>query len=199
MSLANFEEFLDPALVRFRLIAASVYLAIFELLKSSILDHPRAFFADRFTGDGPAASAKYKSAVLSRNKNPVYASLAFLREEFHVISESDASAFERVKRCRNHLAHRLFHVLASGGLPPDFEERLGEMVGLVGKIEEWWFRNVEVALMDDVPDGVDLDGALSGKQVMIAILARVALSPGEDAEQFLRAFRAATGQTGRTQ
>lgn len=187
--LAAWEDFLDPEVLRPRLIAASVYLAIFEMLKSSIVDHPRNFYANRFTADGAEESTEYKSNVLSLDKSRLYASLKFLRDRFHAITDSDMSAFERVKKCRNLIAHQLFQAVSSDGLPGEFADCLREMTGLLRTIEQWWLRNVELAIADDVPTGADLDKAFSGTEMMAELLAHIALSPLEEASDFLNAFR----------
>jgi len=112
----SWEEFLNPELTRPRLIAASIYIAGFESLKDSIVDRIRTFFwtgFDRETGD--KIDPKYTSDVLARNKSPVYASLDWLKEQ-SAIDDADLVTFERVKRCRNTLAHKLLSVLSSRGL-----------------------------------------------------------------------------------
>src|SRR5260370_41640079 len=85
-------EFLTPEVLRNRLISASIYLAAFELLKDSIIDHPRYFFASEYDENGALAGPEYHKQVLSRNSSPLYASLSCLRE-FGVLDDNDIAVF----------------------------------------------------------------------------------------------------------
>ena len=135
----SWEGFLDPAVLRPRLVTASIYISTFELLKTAIIDRIRDFF----TSGSDQVSPEYQSDVLAKNASPVYASLEWLKEA-RAIDDADIAAFERVKKLRNELAHTLtatfFH-----GLRAEIAERLGEMVSLLDKIERWWIVNVEIA------------------------------------------------------
>ena len=157
----SWEEFLNPELTRPRLIAASIYIAGFESLKDSIVDRIRTFFwtgFDRETGD--KIDPKYTSDVLARNKSPVYASLDWLKEQ-SAIDDADLVTFERVKRCRNTLAHKLLSVLSSRGLPEDYAQCFADMVALLRKIEVWWIVNVEI------PTNPDFDGVTKVNSILV--------------------------------
>jgi len=129
----SWEEFLYPEMTRPRLVAASTYIAGFEALKDSVVGRIRNFFGTGFNESGDKIDPKYESDVLARNRSPVYASLEWLTE-MHAIHNRDLAAFNRVKACRNTLAHMLFSTLGSEGLPSDFEQCLNDMVALLRKI-----------------------------------------------------------------
>ena len=71
----SWEEFLNPEVMRPRLIAASIYIAGFEALKDAVVGRIRDFFWTGFDESGDKIDPKYESDVLARNKSPVYASL----------------------------------------------------------------------------------------------------------------------------
>jgi len=110
------EEFLSPAIMRKRLISASIYIAACE---------------------------SYKKEVLSRNKSAVYASLDWFKER-QAINGDDLAKFEQIKLCRNDLSHELFSLIGSRGLPKHFETRFHELVELLHKIDIWWVMNIEI-------------------------------------------------------
>lgn len=147
----SWEDFLNPDVLRPRLIAASLFITGFELLKESVVGRIRDFFCFRFDATGKIIDPQYQADVLSRNRSPIYASLAWLKD-MGAIDDTDVAAFDRVKLCRNHLAHRLLELVGSEGMPPDFAERFQEMVALLHKIGVWWIREV------DIPTNPDLDG-----------------------------------------
>jgi hypothetical protein len=183
--------FLTPEVLRNRLISASIYLAAFELLKDSIIDHPRSFFASGFDINGPIAGARYQEEILTRNSSPLYASLAWLRE-FNAIDDTDLAVFEGLKNARNTIAHDM-HQLASGGAPSKHVAELPKLVALLRKIEVWWIMNVEIPTNPDFDEAseIDEDGILPGPVMTVSLMVDVALGSEEQANQYLKAFREA--------
>ncbi len=180
-------EFLNPEVTRPRLIAASVYVAGFEVLRDSIVGRIRDFFSIGFDESGDRIDPRYESDVLSRNRSPVYASLGWM-EEMKAIDEHDMEAFERVKACRNILAHELFRV-ATAGLPANFEQCFTDMLALLRKIEVWWITNVEIPTNPDF-DGSDVeeDEITPGPVIAMRLLLDIALGDGEQSEYYLKEF-----------
>ena len=102
---------------------------------------------------------QYQSKVLGRNSSPVFANLKWLKE-IHAIKDGDLATFVRVKACRNTLAHKLFSMLGSEGLPADFQECFSDMVALHRKI---WITNVEIPTNPDFEDKeLDEEGIFPG-------------------------------------
>jgi len=89
------EDFLNPEIVRPKLIVASVYIAAYEVLKSTIVQRIKSFYTlgGIYKEDHP----KYQSEVLSRNRSPVYASLDWLRES-HAIDDNETLPDPRSSR-----------------------------------------------------------------------------------------------------
>lgn len=175
----SWEEFLNPEVTRPRLIAASIYIAGFEALKDSVVGRIRSFFWTGFDKSGDKIDPKYQSDVLARNRSPVYASLEWLKE-MHAIDAGDVAAFDRVKACRNTVAHKLFSALGSEGLPPDLEQCFSVMLALLRKIEVWWITNVEIPTNRDY-DGseIDEDGIVPGPVMSMQLLMDIAVGDDE--------------------
>jgi hypothetical protein len=182
-------DFLNPNVVRPVLISASIYIAGFEALKDAIVRRIRDFFCYGFDGSGEKIDPKYQSDVFTRNKSPVYASLDWLKE-MNAIDDADIEAFERIKSCRNLLAHRLFSLLASEDNPPDFATRFQEMVTLLRKIEIWWVKEVEIPTNPDF-DGqeIDEDGIVPGPLISLQILCDIALGDETKSRLYIEEFR----------
>lgn len=180
----SWEELLNPAVMRPRLIAASLYIAGFEMLKDFIVNRILNFFKS-----GDEIGPNYQSDVLARNRSDVYASLDWLKE-LNAIDEHDLETFNRVKVCRNTLAHKLFAALGSEGLPADFERCFTEMVALFRKIEVWWIMNVLIPTNPDY-NGSDIDeseivpGCTWGMQMFVDI----ALGDDERSRLYYDEFR----------
>ncbi len=189
----SWEEFLDPEVTRPRLIAASIYIAGFEALKDAIVGRIRDFFWTGFDESGDKIDPKYQTDVLARNRSPVYATLDWLKE-MNAIDDADVRAFDRVKACRNTLAHKLFSTLGSDGLPPDFEKCFHAMVAVLRKVEVWWITNVEIPTNPDY-DGrdIDEDGIVPGSLMGIQLLCDIALGDEERSRFYYNEFRKQSG------
>lgn len=183
----NWEEFLNPAILRGKLISASIYLALFELLKDSVVDHIKSFFTSGFDQNGSTTDPKYHSEVLVRNPSRLYASLSWLHEH-NVIDEKDIESFEQIKKTRNRVAHEMLQ-LATKHSKPDHLKELPVLIALLRKIEVWWILNVEIPTNPDF-DGaeIDEDGILPGPLMAARIMTDVALGSEEEASRYLNAL-----------
>ncbi len=169
----RWESFLNPEIVRGRLLSASMYITAHELLKDSIVDRVRDFYAESWNATGSHPGPEYQQEVLARNRSAVYASLDWLREH-KAIGEEDIKLFEAVKKTRNALAHGL-HSVVIGGDTSDHVERFADVVSLLRKIETWWIVNVEIPSNPDY-DGQEIDeaGIVPGPVLSLQMLIEVA-------------------------
>ncbi len=174
----NWEKFLNPEILRERIISASMFLIANEILIESIVGRIKFFYLDGFNENGSGVNEDYTKEVLALNKSPVYASLEWLKSH-EVINDADLEKFERVKVVRNSLAHELSSLVARG---TDFNptKTFDEVLELIKKIEVWWIVNFELALNSDF-DGkeIDEDGIVPGPILSIQMMLKV-LSGDED-------------------
>jgi len=179
----SWENFLNPATLRPKLITVSVYIAAFELLKSAIVDRIKNFYTFGIDRIDP----EYQAEVLSKNRSPVHASLEWLKE-MHAIDDTDVATYERVKNLRNELAHALTGMLLRE-LPAELAERFNEMVSLLEKIERWWIVNVEISTNPEF-DGkeVDAENAIPGPVMGLQLLLNIALGPEDESKQYFDEF-----------
>ena len=152
---------------------ATMFITTFEILKNSIVDRIRDFYAIGWSSDGNTVSPEYVNDVLSRNKSAVYASLNWLVAQ-QVIDESDLTIFEQLKKTRNLLAHRLFDVVTCQAESPH-QEQFITLVNLLRKIEVWWVVNIEIATNPDYDDQkIDEAGIVPGAILSLEMLLHVA-------------------------
>ncbi len=186
---AKWERFLDPEVLRPNLILASIYIAAFEILKDSIIERLRDFYVSGFDKNGDTVIPEYYD-ILAKDKSPIYASLKWLKES-KAITDEDIEKFNKVKECRNRLAHEIAKML-SEGLPQDFAERFHDMIALLDKIEKWWIINVEIPTDPDLAeniDNMDLDGIIPGPIASLKMMLDVALGSNETASYYISRFR----------
>jgi hypothetical protein len=185
----SWDDFLNPEIMRPRLISASIYIAVFEALKEAIVSRVQDLFFMGSDESGDKTAPEYQSNVLARNKSPVYASLDWLKE-MDAIGDADVLVFDRVKARRNMLAHNLLSILIDEGLPDDFAQCFTEMVELFRKIEVWWIMNFEIPINPDF-DGSDLDEEeiLPGLIMIIQLLLDIGLGDEGQSRSYYNKFR----------
>lgn len=170
----QWENLLTPAVLQERLIATSLYMAAYEMLKESVIGRLKDFYCIGFADGQSTISPQYKDKVLALAKSPLYASLQWLVNE-EVIVEKDIEVFERLKKLRNMLAHELPDIVLTGK-QAGLAEELQCLMRLLGKIEIWWVVNVEIAT-DPSFDGVEVNpdeitpGPILMLQIMLEVIA----------------------------
>ena len=175
----SWERFLNPETLRSNLIIASIFISAFEILKECILERPKEFYTTGFDENGLIVNAKYKKAVLSLNKSPVYASLSWLKD-LDAIEKEDIELFSSVKKCRNELAHELPNFITTG-IKNDPTPHFSTIISLISKIEKWWIANIEIPTNPDF-DGSEInkDEISPGRLITLRLLTDIAL--GSEAE-----------------
>jgi hypothetical protein len=189
---AKWEELLNPALLRSKLISVSIFLAAFEILKESIIGRIKDFFSVGFDINGDIIDPKYRTDVLSRNKSPLYASLSWL-EEMKAIDAADIGTFETLKACRNTVAHELPR-LVGGNVVLDHLVLFPDLLGLLRKIELWWIVNVEIPTNPDL-DGAAIDesGIIPGPVITLRLMTDIAFASEEESTFYFNEFRRLAG------
>ncbi|WP_310598284.1 hypothetical protein [Aeromonas aquatica] len=191
---ASWERVLHPETLKTNIITASIFSMAFEMLKSSIIEKIEGFFTNGFDENGMIVSPEYKEKVLALNRSPLYASLKWL-QDMTAIDDKDLESFEHIKRCRNTLAHEML-TFASTGVDFDVAGAFEEMIGLLRKIEIWWFENLEMAIDPDAyPKDLDLDQVTPGPVWSLQMLIDVALGPEEEARKYYEHFVANADKT----
>ncbi|WNJ94826.1 hypothetical protein RND59_11875 [Vibrio ruber] len=191
---ASWERALHPETLKTNIITASIFSMAFEMLKSSIIEKIEGFFTNGFDENGMIVSPEYKEKVLSLNRSPLYASLKWL-QDMSAIDYKDLERFEHIKKCRNILAHEML-TFASSGVDFDVAEAFEEMVGLLRKIEIWWFENLDMAIDPDAyPEDLDIEQVIPGPVWSLQMLIDVALGPEEEARKYYDHFVANADKT----
>jgi hypothetical protein len=179
----SWERFLHPESLRTNLIVGSLFIAAFEMLTDSIIDHIRNFFSTGFNQSGFVIDERYKTEVLSLNKSPLYASLEWLKN-MNAVNDKDIEEFEKIKQCRNELAHEFVNFLSTG---PTIDPLplFPTMIDLLSKIEKWWILNVEIPTDPDFNGkDIDEDGIIPGPIMTLRLLTDIALGSEEESKYY---------------
>jgi hypothetical protein len=193
---ASWEKFLNPRSLKQNLIAASVFLAAYEMLKEALIGHLRAFFSREWTlEDGWKISDEYRNRVLSLDRKEMAACAKWFRDS-GALDDEDLAALKEIAKHRNVVAHELPAIL--GTVEKDVSLlHLRAIYVLTTKIDQWWLREIEAAV-NPVFDDQDLGEAqwgesLSMRMAIMSLL--IQLAEGDDAalvelyEKWSRRFR----------
>ncbi len=170
-------KFLDPEVLRSNLIVASIFLAAYETLRTSIIDRIRSFFTFEFRNGEWVAGGDYQTKCLALDKSPLRASLLWLKQ-MSAIDDADIARVDSIREHRNELAHDLPKFLGTA----DAEVNVQLLVGiyeLVSKIDRWWIRYVDMST-DPEFDGREVadEDITSGNMLFMQVMLRTAT--GED-------------------
>jgi hypothetical protein len=108
----DWEKFLNPEALQGNLIAASIFLAAYEILRASIIDQIRDFFITGFDESGLIISENYRKEVLSLDRRLLRASLLWLKERT-AIGDTEIELVNTIREHRNELAHNLRKFIAT--------------------------------------------------------------------------------------
>ena len=136
------EEFLDPEILRPRLVTASFFITAYEVLKGVVVGHVQSFYQCGFDKDGPKYSADYGSGVRSKDQDLLRACLKWFEEQ-GAIDQDDMNTFADIRSKRNALVHEMPDFIA-GRADPGHLAVFPKLLQLLQKVDKWWVLNVEI-------------------------------------------------------
>ena len=113
------KNFFNPTILKQNLIIASLFIAVFDNFKTSIINRVKDFYFSVGLFD------EYEKCVLSKvktkNNKQIKATLLWLKEN-NIITEIDEDLFLELTNMRNELAHEMNKMLIEG-----FPESINEL------------------------------------------------------------------------
>ena len=171
----QWKDFLNPIVLKERLINISMYITIYEMLKDSIINRIKDFYIMPFVDCTNGEDKKmYAEKVLSRNKNHLYASIHWMLEN-KIIDENDKQVIEELKAYRNQLAHEM-DIVVYNGQDEKLVVNFIKAYEMIHKIEYWWIVNFELEInpLENVAyEEIDFKAIRSGKTIMIDMMLNI--------------------------
>lgn len=190
----KWEHFLDPENLSISLRFLSLFIAIYENFKSTIIEHVKYFYWSGIK-DGVELFDDYEKMVLSKvqskENRQIKATLLWLKEE-GAITEQDRLLFIKLTDKRNEFTHNM-STLIFEGLEISVIDLLTDMITLYEKIEKWWIKEIEIPtnpeLTPEQYDTIDWDEIESMNIVMLKIMADIAINNNAE---YLKIFKSQT-------
>lgn len=123
---------LKPQDLKSRLLATSIILSSYEIIKSMVVPRTKFSFLIGFGYGGDKYSDDYEKDVLTRHKSPLIASAKYLAEHYEAITLDDVDQIIKLRDMRNRIAHDLPTVLV--------KEEFSELIKFVEKARDLVFK-----------------------------------------------------------
>ena len=144
-------ELLNPDMLKEKLILISLFVAVYENFKSTIVENVRYFYWSGLE-NGKEQFKYYEEKVLNKvatQKNKqIKATIQWLKEA-GAITDNDEEDFIDITKMRNMLVHNMSVTLFEG-LPENVEELFFLMLQLFEKITKWWICEIEIPTNSDI-------------------------------------------------
>ena len=189
--IQQLENCFNPAILKQNLVIASLFIAVFDNFKSSIVDKVKYFYLSGIK-DGKEEFRDYDREVLSKVKSKknreIKATLLWLRES-EAITIEDENKFEELTNMRNKLAHEMSKMLLEG-FPEIIYELYVDMINLFNKIEKWWVIEIEIPINppDIPPEDICWDEITSLNIEFIKIMSEIAFTDSDKYMEMIKNY-----------
>ena len=177
----NIENVVNPDILNKNLKIVSLYIAIYESFKDTIISNVKYFYWSGVK-DGKEIFSGYEEKVLSKvtgKKNKVLRATLKWFLDLEAITEEDCEMFEKITDMRNKIVHEMAEAVFSG-IDNEVIELFDIMISLYEKIEKWWVREIEIPISDNFTEeqyeNIDWDNVCSMRLHMLKIMSDVAIN-----------------------
>ncbi len=175
------EKFLNPDLLKQHLLAGGIYLAAYEIFKSSLVGRPRDFYRSGWENGKESFSPGYQTNVIALDQRHIYRASALWWQKKGVLTDADMALAASIREHRDEIAHDIPRFLGTseGFIRLDLLESI---FTLLSKIDQWWIREVEIPTISDFDNreltNEDLAGVVSSNMIFLSLMIPIAF--GDD-------------------
>lgn len=170
---------------------ASLYVLYYECLKDALVDLPKSFFCNHIESkDGNVhvhESDAYKEKVRKLDKHIENASFKWFIS-VGAVSEEEYSIFEKLRKFRNKIVHKLLFNLSKGFTKYEVNH-LVELIVIYRKIEKWWINEIEISISRDISGQYYSENVISGQGLILEIIQDILLNDRKNSEVLLSEFK----------
>jgi hypothetical protein len=184
------KKIIDPPTIKKNLLAASLFVTAFEMLKSSVEDKIRGLLGEIIGFDDEKGIVKtritprYKEAILDRDIPEVtnkksdfqvfYASCLWFQDS-GAITQEEVKDLQAIRKHRNQIAHNPVRLLIDDDSSVNLE-LLSRAHHLLNKIDKWWILEIEMSISGeyDADHGINETQVDSGMTLLLNYFMEVA-------------------------
>jgi hypothetical protein len=187
----DIEKLFNPEKLKNNLARASIFLACYELLKSSVLDGPKDLFLRGFKNGKDIMSEEYNTQVIQLYPKDLFHASCLWFKEQGVLSDEDVKIIDKIREHRNKIAHELIKIIMDSEHEVDIH-LLDSIHYMVSKIDRWCVRtfgvldpvNFEYVEVDNIPDE-QID---SLKMLVMSMILKIVYGREHELTEFYRHF-----------
>lgn len=157
-------KILNEALVKKYLNNAGLFLMVWELLKSSIIDNIKSFFMNWLQDWKITYSDRYESEVIDLDRKNIFNACCLRSVNMNIITKDDHDKIKYLNETRNDIAHRLVDIISE-----ENKEIQGIDIEVIAqilkKVDLWRLINVEIPTNtpEIFDENLDYSGIMSGR------------------------------------
>lgn len=136
---------------------AGLHMVLFEFLKDMVRENLESFFANSWELDESGKlkysnfDPEYEHLFIGAGRKRFESQLGELKA-MGAIDDDDIDLIHFFRDQRNDVAHRLIQILTDDKVPTIDPMHVKALLGLVYKIDNWWFREVEAGIQPELYD-----------------------------------------------
>lgn len=154
---------------------AGLHIVLFEFLKDMVRDRLEFFFGEAFELNeqrelvATKIDPEYEHLFRGNGKKQFQSQLAELKK-MGAINDDDIELIHFFREQRNDVAHRLINILTKDEMPSIDPVHTQALISLIYKIDNWWFREIEIGIQPELMEQFSKDDLVAGHSIATQLL-----------------------------
>lgn len=175
MDKFNWDNYVNPEVLKSNLIFGALFIATFEAFKSNIIELIKDFYTAGMIDWQEIINEDYSIQVLSKKKgDELIASLMWLKDSA-AITDIDIELIKEIRKKRNTLVHEFSSTLG-GGIIENYKIYYQQLIQTYSKIKKRWILEIEIPTSDIKNiDEIDSENVEDWRILALKIMYEVAM------------------------
>jgi len=164
----DWDSFQSGEVMRTRVLLMSIFIAVYEHLKESIISQARSLYTL-----GDKISTDYSKEVLCHDKKPDYSTLIWMKQN-GALGDEEIKLYKNLTKLRNESVHEYVHMLTDKQFPQtEILKGLRKVIDILKMIDYWFFiQSPEFAIMQAEGNFEGMTAVLSPSAMVLTKLVK---------------------------